>query len=69
MRNTCHALVLAVPVASCVTTETLHPTLNLDNHLFKLYRVHYLRKIWDGFNFGQKWSPKLKPSEIFLSLI
>ena len=27
--------------------------------------VHYLRKISDGFNFGQKKCPKIKPSEIF----
>ena len=25
----------------------------------------YLRKISDGFNFGQKKCPKIKPSEIF----
>ena len=27
--------------------------------------VHYLQKISDDFNFGQKLCPKIKPSEIF----
>ena len=29
-----------------------------------IYNIHYFRKNLDGFNFGQKKCPKIKPSEI-----
>ena len=33
--------------------------------LFGNMYIHYLQKISDDFNFGQKWCQKIKPSEIF----
>ena len=35
------------------------------SYLLKETDLHYLRKSSDGFNFGQKKCPKIKPSEIF----
>ena len=46
-------------------------SLCLAKHFFRVYpcaqnqlKLYYLRKILDGFNFGHKKCPKIKPSEI-----